>query len=182
MNSDLETASQGELALTDWLRLAGLLIFVAFICFSIVLFCKGANHPPANETQALVRSSARTADLEFRPEANPEAEPQSVIAVTMPGTRPDSTTSLSGAPTTPIQQPVHRSTTKGSTIFNAKRTSAIRRHRTYSATRLASRQASALDQVVSKSVNVLVRIWHHTWETSKVRGRRAAARTNPSPY
>jgi hypothetical protein len=174
MNSNLETASQEELALTDWLRLAGLLIFVAFICFSIVLFCKGANHPPANETQALVRSPARTAGLELRPGPNPEADPQSVIAVTMPRTGPGSSTSLGGAPAIPVQQPLHRSTT------NAKRAPAIRRHRRYSATRLASRQGSVLDQVVSKSANVLVGMWRHSWEATKVRGRRAA-RGNPSP-
>src|SRR6516164_6316425 len=166
MNLNLETTSQGELALTDWLRLAGLLIFVAFICFSIVLFCKGANHPPANETQTLVRSSAPTAGLELRPEPNPLADPQSVIAVTMSGTRPGSTTSLSGASASPIQQPVYRSTT------NAKRTPAIRRHRTYSATRLASRQGSAIHEVVSKSLNMLVGMWRRTWETTKVRAQR----------
>jgi hypothetical protein len=175
MNSNLETASQGELALTDWIRLAGLFIFVAFICFSIVLFCKGANHPPANETQALARSSARTTGLELRP----EADPQSVIAVIRSGTRPGSATSLSGAPVTPIQQPLHRSITKGPTIFNAKRTLDIHRHRRYSAMRLAGRQGSVLDQVVSKSVNVLVGMWRHSWETTKVRGRRAAARKQP---
>ena len=162
MNLNLETTSQGELALTDWLRLAGLLIFVAFICFSIVLFCKGANHPPANETQTLVRSSAPTAGSEPRP----KPDPQSVIAVTMSGTRPGSTTSLSGAPASPVEQPVDRSTT------NAKRTPAIRRHRTYSATRLASRQGSAIHEVVSKSVNILVGMWRHTWERTKVRARR----------
>jgi|SRR6516162_7483457 len=123
MNSNLETANQEELALTDWLRLAGLLIFVAFICFSIVLFCKGANHPPTNERQALARSSGRTTGLELRP----ETDPQSVIAVTVSATRPGSASSLSGAPVTPIQQPLHRRTTKGLTIFNAKRTPDIRR-------------------------------------------------------
>jgi hypothetical protein len=181
MNSNLETASQKELALTDWLRLAGLLIFVAFICFSIVLFCKGANHAPANEMQALARSSGRTTGLELRPGPNPEADPRSVIAVTMSGTRPGSATSLSGASVTPIQQPLHRGTTKGPTVFNAKRTLDIHRHRRYSATRLAGRPGSVLDQVVSKSVNVLVGMWRHSWETTKVRGRRAAARSNPPP-
>ena len=137
--------------------------------------------PPAREKQALVRSPARTAGLELRPGPNPEADPQSVIAVTMSGTRPGSATSLSGAPVTPIQQPLHRSTTKGPTIFNAKRTLDIHRHRRYSATRLAGRQGSVLDPVVSKSVNVLVGMWRHSWETTKVPGRRAAARSNPSP-
>src|ERR1700752_3285152 len=163
MNGNLETASQEELALTDWLRLAGLFIFVAFICFSIVLFCKGVNHAPANETQALTRFSGRTTDLELRPGTDPQSvigtDPQSVIAVTMSGPRPGSATSLSGAPVTPIQQPLHRRTTKGPTIFNAKRTLDIHRHRRYSATRLAGRQGSVLDQVVSKSVNVLVGMW-----------------------
>src|SRR6516165_9753733 len=137
MNSNLETASQGEQALTDWLRLAGLVIFVAFICFSVVLFCKGANHPPANETQGLVHSSAPAAGLELRPESNPEAHSQSVLAL---AAYSGSIKSLSEAPTVSIQQPLHGRAAKKATIFSAKRTPAIRRHRTSSAARLASRQ------------------------------------------
>jgi hypothetical protein len=57
MKSNPENAGQGELALIDWVRVAGLSIFVAFICYSIVLFGKGANHPPANQTQVIVHSS-----------------------------------------------------------------------------------------------------------------------------
>jgi hypothetical protein len=182
MNSNLETASQGELALTDWLRLAGLLIFVVLICFSVVLFCKGAIHPLANQTEALVHSFAPTAGLELRRESNPEeAHSQSVRAVTASETRLGSTTSLSNAPTVPIQQPQHRSASEGTTIFNAKRAHAIRGHPAYSAKRPASRQGSTLDEVVFKSVNVLVGMWRHTWETSKVHGRRTATRSNPSP-
>jgi hypothetical protein len=164
MNSNLETVSQGELALTDWLRLAGLLIFVALICFSVVLFCKGAIHPLANETQALELSSAPIAGLKLRPQSNPEeAHSQSARAVIASETRPGFITSLSDAPIIPIQQPLHRSTREGTTIFKAKRAHAIRGHRTYSATRPASRQRSPLDEVVFKSVNVLVGMWRHTW-------------------
>ena len=176
MNSDLETASQGELALTDWLRLAGLLIFVAFICFSIVLFCKGANHPPANETKGLVHSAAPAAGLEVRPESHS----QPLLALAAPEAYSGSIKSLSEAPTVSIQQPLNGRAAKEATIFSAQRTPAIRRHRTSSATRLASRQGSALDKVLFKSVNVLVGMWRHAWETSKVRGRRVAARSNPS--
>jgi hypothetical protein len=180
MNSNLETASQGELALTDWLRLAGLLIIVVFICFSILLFCKGANHLPANETQGLVHSAAPVAGLELRPESNREAQSQSLLALAAPEAYSGSIKSLSDASTVPIPQPLHRSTFKGPIIFNAKRTPPIRRHRTSSATRLASRQGSPLDKVVLKSVNVLVGMWRHAWEASKVRGRRVAGRSNPS--
>ena len=180
MNSNLETASQGELALTDWLRLAGLLIFVVFICFSILLFCKGANHLPANETQGLVHSAAPVAGLELRPESNREAQSQSLLALAAPEAYSGSIKSLSEAPTVSIQQPLHGRAAKEATIFSAQRTPAIRRHRTSSATRLASRQGSALDKVLFKSVNVLVGMWRHAWETSKVRGRRVAARSNPS--
>jgi hypothetical protein len=181
MNSNLENAGQGELALTDWVRVAGLLIFVAFICFSIVLFGKGANHHPANQTQVLLHSSAPTAGLELRPESTPEARSQSVMAVTVPETRPGATTSSSEALTPPIQQPLSRSATEGPTIVNVKRANAIRRHRTYLAMRwLASRRRSAVDKFVLKSVNILFGMWRHTWETGNAHGRRAAAPSKPS--
>ena len=90
MNSNLEKATLGELALTDWVRVAGLLIFVASICFSIVLFGKGPNHPPANPTQALVHSSAPTAGLEPRPESTPETRARPATAVTPAEIQPQS--------------------------------------------------------------------------------------------
>jgi hypothetical protein len=49
-------ADQGELALIDWVSVAGLSIFAAFICYSVVLFGKGANRPAENQTQVLVHS------------------------------------------------------------------------------------------------------------------------------
>src|SRR6516162_9197157 len=103
MNLNLETTSQGELALTDWLRLAGLLIFVAFICFSIVLFCKGANRPPTNQTQGLVHASAPATGLELRPESHS----QSIIALAASQTYSGSIKSLSEAPAASIQQPLY---------------------------------------------------------------------------
>jgi len=57
MNSNPENAGQEELAFLDWFRIAGLSIFVALICYSIVLFGKWANHRPANQTQVVVHSS-----------------------------------------------------------------------------------------------------------------------------
>jgi hypothetical protein len=88
MNSNLENARRGELALTDWVRVAGVLIFVAFIGFSIVLSGKGANYPPANPTQALVHSSAPTAGLEPRPESTAETRARPATAVTPAETQP----------------------------------------------------------------------------------------------
>jgi len=90
MNSNLENATRGELALTDWVRVAGLLIFLAFICFSIVLFGKSANQPPANPMQALVHSSVPTSGLEPRPESTPETRAPPPTAVTPAETQPQS--------------------------------------------------------------------------------------------
>jgi hypothetical protein len=90
MNWNLESARRGELALTDWVRIIGLLIFAAFVCFSIVLFGKGANHPPVNPTQALVHSSAPIAGLEPRPEWTAETRARPATAVTPAETQPQS--------------------------------------------------------------------------------------------
>src|SRR5215472_6267991 len=165
MNSNLENASRGELALTDWVWVAGLLIFGALVCFSIVFFSKGANQPPANQTHVLVQTSTPIAGLESRPESTPEARPQPVMAVSLPETHSGSTPSSSEALSPPIQQPLSLEATERPAIDNVKTANAIRRHRTYSVTgRPASRRRSAFDKVALKSVNALVEMWRRTFE------------------
>jgi len=165
MNSDLESASQGEWALTDWVRIAGLLIFLAFsICFSVVLFGRGANHPSANQLQ----SAAQTVALVPRPESTPEASAQSVAAVTKPETRSQSTP-FSDEPLGPRpQQPPGRLATERPAIADAKGANAVGKHRTNSATRRqAGRRRSAVDKAVSKTVNTLVGMWRRTFTANK---------------
>jgi len=164
MNSNLEKASRAELALTDWLRVAGLLIFVAFVCFSIVLFGQGANHASANQTQAVVQAATPTAGSEPRPESTPEAGAQSATAVAVPEAHSESAPP-SGVPLSPpTQQPLNRmATEKAETPDNA-----IRKHRTHSGTRRqANRGRSAVDKVVLKSFNTLVDVWRRIFKARK---------------
>ena len=90
MNSNPKNAGQGALALIDWVPVAGLLIFLGFICLSIVLFGKSANQLPANPMQALVHSSAPIAGLEPRPEWTAETRARPATAVTPAETQPQS--------------------------------------------------------------------------------------------
>ena len=164
MNSNLESASQGEWALTDWVRIAGLLIFLAFICFSVVLFGRGANHPSTNQLQ----SAAQTVTLAPRPESTPEASAQSVAAVTKPETRSESTPFSDEPLSPPPQQPPGRLAAERPAIADAKGANAIEKHRTNSVTRWqAGRRRSAFDKAVSKTVNTLVGMWRRTFTANK---------------
>jgi hypothetical protein len=168
MNSNLESAGQGELALTDWFRIAGLLIFLAFGCFSIVLFGKGANHASPNPTQPVVQASTPSASLEPRPESTPEASAQSVTAATEPETRSESTPFSGEALSLRLQQPPVGLETGKPAIADAKGANAIGKHRTNSVTRhQASRRRSTVEKVVLKSVNTLVGMWRRTFKANK---------------
>jgi len=169
MNSNLESASQGEWALTDWVRIAGLLIFLAFICFSIVLFGKGANHPSANQLQSAAQTyNTTTATLAPRPEPTPAASAQSVAAVTRPETRSESTPFSDEALSPPLQQAPGRLATERAAIADAKGANAIGKHRTNSMTRRqADRRRSAVDKAVLKTVNTLVGMWRRTFKANK---------------
>jgi hypothetical protein len=164
MNSNLETVSRGELALTDWARLAGLLIFVAFICFSIVLFGKEANPLVANQAQSIAQTSTPVARLEAHPASTPVALPQSVEAETRSESAPSS-----GEPVSPsLQQPPGRMVTEKSAVVNGMGANAIRKHRTGSVMRRqASRRRSVIDKVALRSVNAFVEMWHHAFKTNK---------------
>ena len=167
MNSKLESASQGEMALTDWVRIAGLLIFVAFICFSVVLFGKGANHPSANQKQPVVQASAPAAGLESRSEPTPEATAQSVAAVTEPEARAESTPSSGEAPSPPLQQPPDRLATDKPAIADGKEANAIGKHRTNSVMRRrANRRRSAADKFVLRTINTLAGMWHRAFKAN----------------
>jgi hypothetical protein len=168
MNSKLESAGQGELALTDWFRIAGLLIFLAFACFSIVLFGKGANHPSPNPTQPVVQASTPFAGLEPRPESTPEISAQSLAAATEPGTRSEATPFSGEALSPRLQQPPDRLGTEKPAIADAKGVNALGKHRTNSVTRRqASRRRSTVDKVVFKTVNTLVGVWRRAFKANK---------------
>src|SRR5262245_26761723 len=168
MNSNLERAGQGELALTDWLRIAGLLIFVAFVCFWIVLFGKGANHPVPSQTQPVVQAATPAAGSKPRPESTPGASAQAVAAVTEPGTRSESTPFSGEALSPPLQQAPGRLATEKPAITEAKGANTIGKPRTNSMRRRqASHRRSAVDKAVLKTVNTLVGMWRRAFKANK---------------
>ena len=168
MNANLESATEGELALTDWIRIAGLLIFVAFICFSIALFGKNSNDPSAHETQPVMQASTPAAGLESRPESTPDAGVQSVAAVVEAETRAESAPSSGETPGPPLQRPPARTTTEEPKTVDATEASAIRKHRTNSVMRRpASHRRSAVDKIVLRSMNTLVGMWRRAFQANK---------------
>jgi hypothetical protein len=168
MNSNLESTSQGELALTDWARIAGLLIFGAFACFSIILFCKGANHPSANETQSVVQTSVPIDGLESRSESTLEARAQSLGAAKMRETNSESAPVSSEALDPAIQQSLSGMATEKPAIGNANGEDRILKHRSSSVVRRqASPRRSPVDKVVLKSVNTVVEMWRRIFKARK---------------
>jgi hypothetical protein len=168
-DSKLENASQGELALTDWFRIAGLLIFVAFICFSIVLFSQGANHLPANQRQALVPSTptAETAGLEPRPESTPEIRAQPELGVTPAETQPR----LREVFSEPAQGTIRGAgATYELATTNPTRANVMLGNRSnLSVRRVSSRRRVALYKYTPRSIKVLIETWFRTFRTKSHR-------------
>ena len=159
MNSNLENARRGELALTDWLRVAGLLIFVAFIGFSIVLFGKSANHPPANPTHALVHSSAPTACLEPRPQSTAETRARPATAVTPAETQPQSSE---------LSSELAQGTTHELAITDPETAKAMLGNRSNSPVRrFSSRRRVPFHKRAPRSIKMLIEMWFRTFRTKR---------------
>jgi hypothetical protein len=168
MNSNLESTSQGELALTDWARIAGLLIVGAFVCFSIILFCKGANHPSANHPSANATPSVvQTGGLESRPESTLEARAKAIGAAKME-TNSESAPVSSEALHPAMQPSLSGMATEKPAIANQDGVDRILKHRTFSVMRRHARpRRSPVDKVVLKSVNTVVEMWRRIFKARK---------------
>jgi len=165
MNPNLDIEGKSELALGDWVRISGAFIFVASMCFCIVLLAHRANQSATTQIQALLRVPT---SLQPRSESNRETHTQSVTAVALPesDSRPKSSSEV---PSQPTQRTVSRDATDELATTNPRSAKAIRRNQRNSAeTRLASYRRSAVDKGVSRSVEMLIKMWRRTSRTIKL--------------
>jgi hypothetical protein len=165
MNPNLDIKGKRELALDDWVRISGAFVFVALMCFCIVLLAHGANQSATAQIQALLRVPTT---LQPRSESNREAHTESVTAVALPESDSRSKSS-SEVLSQPTQRTVSRDATDELATTNPRSAKVIRRNQRNSAvTRLASYRRSAVDKGVSRSVEMLFKMWRRTSRTIKL--------------
>ena len=81
--SEVDIKSHGELKLIDWVSISGALIFVALMCFCIVLLARGANQLARTQVEAVLRVPTPAVNSQPpRSESTPEADAKSVTTTT----------------------------------------------------------------------------------------------------
>ena len=167
----------------DYVPLSGILIFVALMCFCIVLLANGAKRSVAIlEQTAVSKASDATARLPLPPNAPGEAQVSSASAITQPGRHyialisasNQSSGEASSQLTIPDQsgEPMEKLATS-----NLERTKAIREHRAHfqmmwrvnyrrSTANLSGRSGS-FEMGVPTSLKMLIAMWRRTSTTSK---------------
>src|SRR6516225_2407473 len=83
MSPNVDIKSHGELKLVDWVSISGALIFLALMCFCIVLLARGANQLATTQAEAVLRVPTPGATSQPpRSESTPEADGKSVTTTT----------------------------------------------------------------------------------------------------
>ena len=172
-NLNVDIMSQRELTLVDLVWIFSALIFLALMCFCMVLFARGANQLATTQAQA-IPASTPAASLRPLSESNREAHPQSVTAITpqesqnigFVSTPAQASSEVPNRPTKWTQSP--RATDKLATT-NSGGAKAIRgNRRNLAVIRLASRRRSAVEKGVPRTVKMLIKMWHRTSRTGKL--------------
>jgi hypothetical protein len=159
MNPNVDIKSHRELTSVDWVWTSSTLVFVALMCFCIVLLAKGARQSATAQTQANLRVPT---NVQPRSESNREAHTQSVTAVALPETDLGSKSS-SEVLSQPTQQILSRDATDELATTNPRSAKVIRgNRRNLAVTRLASYRRSAVDKGISRSVKKLIEMWRRT--------------------
>jgi len=134
MSPNVDIKSHGELKLVDWVSISGALIFLALMCFCIVLLARGANQLASTQSEAVLRFPTRAATSQPRSESTPEADTKSVTTMTQRESCyiafvSPSVDSSSKVPSQPTKQPKSRGATEKLATANPKTVDAIREHR-----------------------------------------------------
>jgi hypothetical protein len=79
---NVDIRSQGELTLVDRVWISAALIFLALMCFWIVLLAHGANQSVTTQTQAGLRAPTPSASLQPLSKSNQEAHAQGATIMT----------------------------------------------------------------------------------------------------
>src|SRR5262245_34548010 len=83
MSPNVDIKNHGELKLVDWVSISGALIFLALMCFCIVLLARGANQLATTQAEAVLRVPAPAAGPQPpRSESTLEADAKSVTTTT----------------------------------------------------------------------------------------------------
>ena len=82
MSPNVDIKSHGEVTLVDWVWISSALIFVALICFCIVLLARGANQLATTQAEAVLRVPTPAATSQPQSESTPEADAKSVTTMT----------------------------------------------------------------------------------------------------
>ena len=83
MSPNVDIKSHGEVTLVDWVRIFGALIFVALMCFCIVLLARGTNQLATTQAEALLRvPTPAVSSQPPRSKSTPEADAKSVTTTT----------------------------------------------------------------------------------------------------
>jgi hypothetical protein len=157
MNPNLDIESQGELSLGDSVWISGALIFVALMCFCIVLLAHGAKESAMTQAQGALSTSTGAAGLQPRFESNREEAPaESVTALTLPE-RP--VQSSSEVLSQQIQPTLSRDARDELAMTNPRSAKAIRGNQSdLAVTRRATSRRSAGDKSVRRSFKKLIKM------------------------
>jgi len=174
----VDIMSQRELTLVDLVWIFSALIFLALMCFCMVLFARGANQLATTQAQAIPASTPAAASLRPPSESNREAHPQSVRAITPPesqnigfvSTSAQSSSEVPNLPTKWTQRPraTDWATDKLATTNSGSAKTVRGNRRNLAVMRLASRRRSAVEKGVPRTVKTLIKMWHRTSRTGKL--------------
>jgi hypothetical protein len=171
----VDIMSQRELTLVDLVWIFSALIFLALMCFCMVLLARGANQLATTQAQAIPASTpAAAASLRPLSESNPEGHPQSVTAITpqesqnigFVSTSAQSSSEVPNLPTKWTQSP--RATDKLATTNSGSAKTVRGNRRNLAVMRLASRRGSAVERGVPRTVKMLIKMWHRTSRSGKL--------------
>jgi hypothetical protein len=134
MSPNVDIKSHGEVTLVDWVRIFGALIFVALMCFCIVLLARGTNQLATTQSEAVLRVPTPTVTSRPRSESTAEADAKSVTTMTQRESYyiafvSPSVDSSSKALSQPTKQTKSRGATDKLATANPKSVDAIREHR-----------------------------------------------------
>lgn len=171
VKSNLDIESQRELALTDYVRISGILIFVSLACLCIVFIAHGAKRsatisvqqPIANVTIETTQSDP-SAKAKAQPAATLAQQEPHYIALVSPGAQSSSETLE--LPAKPSQSGDAKGKLAAPGLQGAK---AVGKHHAQHRRLTAdlSRRFGFLERSVRRSIKMLIGMWRRAAETNK---------------
>jgi hypothetical protein len=180
---NVDIRSQGELTLVDRVWISATLIFLALMCFCIVLLAHGANHSVTTQAQAVPQAPTPSASSQPRSGSNREADSKSATIMTQRESYyvafvSPSVDSLSKVLNQPTKSTKSRGATDKLATPGTKSVRPIREHRRNlvnmrvtnhrRSTADASRRSGRFKKSAPRSVKMLIAMWRRNSRTSKL--------------